>query len=378
MMNIAKPLYVPGLRMKAGELQGVRELSSDIADSVLPRFIVPPRKERDHKQGVLFSTQDIPGVGRTLAEAWKGRDAMLDPAFLFDDFGSAEAHHWLPAMYESSRKAGVTAIPVATISDILGSRFNAFSKSINRTDTLQFALRVESGELVDPSFSDELAKSLEALKLRPQRCMLLADFSDATFDEVTVVAEIIDATLQDFQTMGEWAGIAFQGTNFPSTNPAEHGSNAIVPRNEWLSWKRACSFDRDTSDQLIFGDFAADCAKFEFGEGGGRAIRHYRYTTKDAWLVERGKATGKDRDVMQDVCSRILSSGKFAGRSFSSADEYISKTAKGIGGPGNSTIWRQINTTHHITQVVRDIGAVRGLKFSENQAPSEPFQLDLL
>ena len=32
--------------MKAGELEGVRQLAPDVANAVLPRFIVPPKKER--------------------------------------------------------------------------------------------------------------------------------------------------------------------------------------------------------------------------------------------------------------------------------------------------------------------------------------------
>jgi len=38
----SKPIYCPALRMKSGELEGVRQLASDVANCVLPRFIVPP------------------------------------------------------------------------------------------------------------------------------------------------------------------------------------------------------------------------------------------------------------------------------------------------------------------------------------------------
>jgi hypothetical protein len=41
------PSYVPALRMKAGELAGLRNLAPDVASRVLPRMIVPPREERD-------------------------------------------------------------------------------------------------------------------------------------------------------------------------------------------------------------------------------------------------------------------------------------------------------------------------------------------
>jgi hypothetical protein len=47
MTTVIQPSYVPALRMKAGELTGLRDLAPDVADRVLPRLIVPPRQERD-------------------------------------------------------------------------------------------------------------------------------------------------------------------------------------------------------------------------------------------------------------------------------------------------------------------------------------------
>jgi len=51
---LEKVLYSPALRMKAGELNGVRDLKHDVAAYVVPRFIVPPLGERDNNQDDLF------------------------------------------------------------------------------------------------------------------------------------------------------------------------------------------------------------------------------------------------------------------------------------------------------------------------------------
>jgi hypothetical protein len=160
--------------------------------------------------------------------------------------------------------------------------------------------------------------------------------------------------------------VIFQGTNYPESNPAEADGNAVVTRNEWLAWKEAIKLDGASPEHLVFGDYGADCAKFEFRKSsGGIPIRHYRYTTPDSWLVVRGTAAGQAEAAMRGVCERILRSGKFAGRGFSSADDYIFRTAKGWDGPGNGSTWREINTTHHITRVVRDIGGIKGMSFAE-------------
>ncbi|WP_146037341.1 beta family protein [Novosphingobium guangzhouense] len=77
------------------------------------------------------------------------------------------------------------------------------------------------------------------------------------------------------------------------------------------------------------------------------------------------------------VYKAIVNSGDFAGKGFSSADTFIANAAENpTAGPGNSTTWRQLNTTHHITQVVSDIAKVRGILI-KNAPASEEIQLSM-
>ena len=81
---------------------------------------------------------------------------------------------------------------------------------------------------------------------------------------------------------------------------------------------------------------------------------------------------------MQSVYRAIVKSGQFAGAEFSTADAYIARAAEDYRcGPGNATTWRQLNTTHHITQVVSDIARVRGISIKRSSAGAG-VQLSLL
>jgi hypothetical protein len=182
-----------------------------------------------------------------------------------------------------------------------------------------------------------------------------------------LVSGVIEGALEYLEEIARWYAIVFQGTSYPEANPAAHGGNELVPRNEWKAWSKAVQLSKDTGAHIVFGDYAADCARMRFGKSGGRAIRHYRYTTPSDWFVVRGAETGDDTTVMREVCKRIVGSVHFAGRSFSAADDFIYRAAEAYGGPGNSTNWRGINTGHHITRVVRDIGAVKGLQFGDRK-----------
>jgi hypothetical protein len=366
MVGLKRLLYGPALRMKAGELNGLAQLMPDIKDCVLPRLIIPPRAERDDElQATLMDVESAPGAGIVVGRCWPDRSALLDAEHLFDDFGDDRATTWLPRMFRLARRSYVDAIPVARLADLVGPRRLAFRASIERGTPIELALLVTSGEMLDDGINQTIQAALEGISVSAERCVLLSDFTDADISDADVVAGVMKGAFDQLEAIGRWVAIVSQATSYPEVNPAEHGGNFVVPRKEWSAWKRAVDFTANSPDHLVFGDFAADHAKLDFGANGGRAIRHYRYTTKSDWLVVRAAEKGKDSDLMRDVCKRILRSGLFAGRAFSMADDYIYRTAHGLDGPGNSTNWREKNTTHHITRVVREVGATKGLTFSD-------------
>jgi hypothetical protein len=347
--------------MKAGELQGIRDLTPEVADCVLPRVIVPPVSERDETlQAELFESLNTPDVSAALSAHWVQRDVLVEATHLIDDFGREKLGLWLPAMFERARKSQVRAIPLVQLRDLIEEP-GAFGACVDRAGKLQLGVVMSSGDLGDRELLEGALRSLEGLRLDAENCLVIADFHDADLSAPEVVAPIIAGALDELQSRARWRQIVFQGTHYPEKNPADPDAYHIVPRNEWLAWRRAVSFDPTTAQHLLFGDYAADCAKLVFGEGGGRAIRHYRYATSDAWWVQRGSKTGRDEEIMRKVCEQLLTSGHFAGRGFSSADDYIFKTAHGHAGPGNAKDWRAINTTHHITRVVADAGSVKGV-----------------
>ena len=365
MANQYVKMYCPALRMKGGELEGVRALNADVADQILPRFIIPPLSERDESCALLFEMDNVPDVSSVLSRHWSGRDALIDTTYLLDECGRDTAAKWLPKIFERARRANVKAIPMARLRDLGQDEVDAFKCSIIRTGEIDFAVCVSSGEMVSEDFADSIKNALTKLGIPPDRCAVVADFHDADFSVPEYVAPIITGSLELLQEIGRWKRIVFQGTNFPEKNPAAVGSHVICPRNEWKAWRQAVRFSPDTAEHMMFGDYAADCAKIKFGENGAAAIRHYRYAIEDAWLVERGEKTGTDKLIMQKVCQNIVNSGYFAGAGFSSADAYILASSLENGRPGNSKTWRQVNTTHHITRVVSDMAKIRGVPLVE-------------
>jgi hypothetical protein len=68
---------------------------------------------------------------------------------------------------------------------------------------------------------------------------------------------------------------------------------------------------------------------------------------------------------MQRVAEKIVQSTHFAGRNFSMGDHFIENIAMRSAGPGNATSWRSVNTVHHLTRVIRDLGEYYGYRLRE-------------
>lgn len=372
-------LYCSALRMKAGELEGVRQLATDVADSVLPRFIVPPKKERNDAEPLLIEMEEMPDISVALSAHWRDRPALIDTTYIIDEYGRDRLVAWLPNMFKRAWAADVLAIPVAQLSDLGDAEIPAFRAAVPDQGPLKFAICVSSDEMVGPTLRSTILHILKALGLSAADCAVLADFSGAELSNPSIVAPIISDALQTLQEIGPWRHVIFQGTHYPEVNPAKDGNVEIWPRNEWLAWREAIHFDPSTAEYMIFGDYAADCAKMNFEGAGAPAIRHIRYTTSsDTWRVQRAVKEGSDKQRMRAVYKAICDSGDFAGEGFSNADAFIAKVANDpVAGPGNSTTWRQLNTTHHITQVVSDVAKVRGISIKKAPA-SEEVQFSLI
>lgn len=223
-----------------------------------------------------------------------------------------------------------------------------------------------------------LRRAIDESKLAPSQCFVLADFADdVDFSQPAAVAEVIESTIELLEDAGDWHSIAVQGSSFPAVNPAAPDDDATVPRNEWRAWVSAVRFSKHTDERLVFGDYAADCAKINFDKSSGKPICHHRYTTPNDWRVVRGSKEGCNEVIMRNVCERIVGGGYFAGRSFSVADEFIYQTSKDIVDSRSATKWREVNTTHHITRVVRDMGAVKGMSFDDIKVEPDAMQARL-
>lgn len=366
--------YVPALRMKQGERRGLMDLSSDVADRILPRIIVPPLGERDDAlQRSLLADARTPEIATVLAGCWHDRPILVEATYLARDPGLEDINAWLPCMFERARRAGVRAIPLARAADLAEASLVAY-RSARAEGPIAISIVVTPDEVDGTEAIAVLLERLQVMEVTPSTCTLIIDFSGSDLSDPKVAAPIVVDTITRLLAAAVWGLVVFQGTSYPDTNLAPVGGCYVVERNEWRTWLEALADDPSIATQVVFGDYAADCAKMRF-DSGGRPIPHLRYTTSSAWLIQRGMDKVRYATAMRDVCQRIVEHQDFAGDWFSSADEKISRVAAGEADAGQATDWRAMNTTHHVTRVVADLGQFRGYKFQRRLAPPRPTQI---
>jgi hypothetical protein len=366
------------LRLKEGEYTALGEIASDVADRLLPLFVVPPPKERDPELDRPLTISELAHVpGRRVGRHWPLRQSLLDPRFLLPKLGREFAEDWLPALFRAAIAAHGVPILVADLCTIEGSAFRGIQKVVRDASSYGLALRITAEDLERDDLRNRVHAALLRLAIKPSECFLILDFGNLAISEVSTVAEIVVANFHKVMEIGLWGQVIWQATSFPEVNPSSPRACVTLPRTEWLAWRAAVGLDADFRKTVMFGDFGADSSKFKFGAHGGIPRRHYRYSSSDCWLVPRGKDEGSVTNEMQWVAKEITKSGHFAGRAFSSGDKFISETAQGAGGPGNATTWRKVNTVHHLTRVISDLGVFHGYSVAEREDALPSAQFDL-
>nr|WP_306264727.1 hypothetical protein [Pararhizobium sp. IMCC3301] len=377
MIELSEQTYAAVLRLKKGEGEAVGEIATEVADHLLPIWIVPPPD--DLEKGLLVdgsATDAVYPLGCSVGKYWPQRSCLLDPRFLVRKLGATEATSWLPALFRAALSKGAKPVPTADLRTLEGDALKGFAQvAVDYTGSM--AIRLRAADLERSDVTSRIHRVLRELVLKPSDCFLIMDFENLVALQPDDIALILAANFQRVMEIGLWGQVIWVSTTYPEANPAQPGKMLKLPRVEWDAWVEAGNQDRDLRRMLMFGDYAADSAKFSFGGGGVQPHRQYRYSTSSKWLLARGPETGTVKQAMKSVATRIVDSGGFAGETFSRGDRDIYNLSKGIGGPGRPCDWRKTNTVHHLTRVTSDQASLFGFEVSRLVPQPDQVQVDL-
>jgi hypothetical protein len=357
-----QPIYVPLLKGKEGEFAALETLNSDVRAALMPLIEVPGVPYDYANERPAKTLEDhVSGIAERLQKSWRDRPLYVDLPWHANEEQLADGRIALDAVLADCARLGVKAVPVVSRSSSAKCLAAAGAYSEARDTGVCIRLLVEDFEEdIDPDTEiDRLLAGLGGASVNS--IDLIIDLEDLGSDSGRAL--LVARSIFSMTPKRNFRRMILAAASFPEDlSDVDAATISTLPRREWELWKtlqrRPGILPRH---DLIFGDYAiTHPVPKELDPRTMRMSASIRYTTRDNWLVVKG------RNVRQygfeqyfELCKELVQRPEYEGRDFSWGDKYISDCADGMTGPGNATTWRKVGTNHHLTRVMREIANLR-------------------
>lgn len=363
-MKLSTSSYVPSLRIRAAELQALKEFTPDQTSRVCPLFTLPPI-EFNFETGEEKTDIDTHVERRikTIQNNWAGEHCWIDvhPSVRNDRLKNNKSIiSRLVSSLTSEDLLGQTRefIPVLSLNDSKDISEDIFQ--LARSDeNLGFGLKV----LLDDLVSQELKSSIQTVicesGLSPNVVDLILDLEAPTnFLPIKVFASSINNRLDDILQKLKFRNVVLISTSIPETYSSQGSTPTLYPRNDWKLYREI--LDNHPNRDLIFGDYTIVHPRWNADHDMRKmkAPAKLIYALDNEWLTRKGTAFHSDPSQMHTICSEIVNSGYFKGAGFSKGSKYIQECAEYREQPSNLTRWKRVAINHHMTVVLYDLSTL--------------------
>lgn len=357
--------YVPVLKGKRGEFDGLERLESEARPLVTPLLEVAPIPW-DYAEDRVAKTVDdhLAGTTRQLVRAWgPGEPIFVDLRFIDDGERLANGTHPVVAVFGELNAAGVEGVP-ATSLDADGD-FQDAVRSIENEYQNGVCVRLAPDDLVDlAALAAGLAALLERLKVTHDQCDLVVDLGEVPAENSAAALIMAGAVLPQLPALDAWRSLTLVGGSFPADlSSIETSSIDTIRRADWLLWKALVERDRPLPRLPAFGDYAI--SHMEPFDADPRLIRpssNIRYTAGDGfdhWVIVKGRSLRHyGFSQYHEDAGRLMSRREWRGHDHCWGCENIAGCAARTLTSGNQTTWRAVGTNHHIATVTEQIAGL--------------------
>jgi hypothetical protein len=355
-MNFDHRHYVPCLRWKQGEYLAIAVLSHAAREYVTP-LIEAPEIGFDFEKRSAAKTidQHLSPFAKRVAEKW-GRPCFVDLIHMPARELMADGKHPVQHVFDGLRAKHCTATPVTSIGR--DRAYQKATKQVIATDHHGVCIRVTLKELAKADLNTSIDALLRLHGVAPDDSDLVIDLEAPNFEPVDGFAKLVLTLLNGLPFRDVWRTLTIIGTSFPSTMAEVRSSPAVLPRWEWVLFKRLAARLREQNLRIpTFGDYGI--CHTDVPDVDMRLVKpsaSLRYTIEDAWFIVKGRNV-RDHGYGQyrTHCKTVAVSPYFKGAGYSAGDAYIGDCLQGKATTGNLTTWRKVGTNHHLEAAVRDI-----------------------
>lgn len=364
MPSIYRDTYVPILLTRQAEIRSLGDLSSKIANSIVPMFMVHPRDwdydNDDYKRSV---DDHLDRLVKDLSSRWGDREALVDVGHLNDDV-TADGEHPLVALIDRAREKNVTLTPV-TDADRSPEHQEAVRRVVAGGSELLLRLPASQWKAVT-AHRPRLNALLERFAIDPGKVHLLFDLKTETGP---AAQSGLKSALSALDHADQWASVTVAGTSMPSSMPPGEGLHRL-PRPEWEFYRslRDGRFPRIPA----FSDYGIQHPKLpEVNPAVLQITAHLRYLVENDWIIAKGglfkgpAGRGEGGKAMIPALKALIADPDYT-PNHCACEKWVAQTldnAESAVNPskikaGNALTWRQQGTTRHVTRAAELISSL--------------------
>lgn len=347
-----KPIYVPMLKWKRGELHALRQLHAQDRSLVLPMLELLEDSIDVDEQPALNVPTPFERSAAEIQTYWGPENIFVDAGAL--DGPTASTPHPLARLFLACRQIGLSAIPI--VSPGATSPFVQAVASTIATDGRGCGIRVDTEDIVDPSFSSTLTGLLTALNVPASRVDLFLDWGAIDPIAGATTALAVAGVMPLLPHVNNWRSVVFTASSFPMDLRGFAPGVHSIPRAEWAAYKTLLG-QQPGQRAPSFGDYTIAYPIYAPAPYLGAAS--IRYTTIDDWIIFRGRSLKGPVHggfaQFPPLCAQVVAHPAYSSPGYSWGDGYIQNCANGQAGTGNLTTWRTVGTNRHITFVARQL-----------------------
>jgi len=349
--------YVPCIRWKQGEYQALLKLPPDVREGMMPLIEVA-------EEGYDFETRTAPksidqhlhAFAKRVGEKWGRRPCFVDTRLIDPSARMANGSHPIDFVFDGLRLNRVPAIPTLSLEQDTHAE-QALARAVI-ADGNGICVRISLEELADQALRTRLERVLLLAKAGPAICDLVIDLGAPNFQPLDGLTRLLGSLIEKVPHLNEWRSVALIGTAFPSSMAEVSLGLSEVERSEWVMYRALVPLLEGRGIRVPdFGDYVVSHpAVVHLDMRVVKPAASLRYTTRDGWLIAKGKNVRDHKfEQYRALCGAVVNSGEFAGPELSYGDTYIESCALGTASTGSLTTWRTMGTSHHISQVVKDV-----------------------
>lgn len=349
--------YTPILKWKQGEYKALSQCDINCLEMTTPLIEIPPIQWDFDREVYKKSLEShVQNFGQQLSDNWQLEMPLyLDANRLQTPWIDQNVHVYDECIRQANA-CGKHIIPVTSL-----DRDMSFQTAVSRHTTNGICIRITPDEITTGAY--DFNAVCEYFQLPPEAIDIIIDLESIASTQLNQKYSAVVDSLIQLPFINQWRSLTVAGTSYPeSMGEIKRDIIDSKPRLEWELWNRLISAP-NIPRLPRFGDYSiAYHTQEEVNPKFIQMSAAIRYSSAYEWVFVKGRSARTEGwEQTQDLCAKLIRDARYSGENFSSGDKYIWDRAHGNVGPGNSSTWRQVGNSHHITLVTHQLANLRAV-----------------